>query len=95
MFPSPATEPRSDVDGRATMDDLRAIGIDLKTTDSGETVGALVVEILGRLPRAGDTVEIAKGATAEVTGISRRRVTRVRVRIDKPADAEAQAIPNT
>jgi CBS domain containing-hemolysin-like protein len=83
-----------DVDGRATMDDLRAIGIDLKTTDSGETVGALVVEILGRLPRAGDTVEIAKGATAEVTGISRRRVTRVRVRIDKPADAEAQAIPN-
>jgi Mg2+/Co2+ transporter CorC len=51
-------------------------------------VGALVVELLGRLPRAGDKVELAAGAQAEVTGISRRRVTRVRVRIKK-VDSEA------
>jgi CBS domain containing-hemolysin-like protein len=46
-------------------------------------VGALVVELLGRLPRAGDKVDIGVSAQAEVTGISKRRVTRVRVRIKK------------
>jgi magnesium and cobalt exporter, CNNM family len=77
-----------DVDGRATMDELRAIGVDSSADELGEPVGALVVEHLGRLPRAGDKVTIAKGATAEVTGISRRRVTRLRVRVAKePAEA--------
>jgi putative hemolysin len=63
----------------------------------GEPVGAFVVELLGRLPRAGDKVQLAPGAMAEVTGISRRRVTRVRVRIHKPPDEpgdEEQPGPN-
>jgi CBS domain containing-hemolysin-like protein len=72
-----------DVDGRATMDELRAIGVEAGADEAGEPVGALVVEHLGRLPRAGDKVPIGKGATAEVTGISRRRVTRVRVRVSR------------
>jgi CBS domain containing-hemolysin-like protein len=72
-----------DVDGRAAMDELRAIGVPVPSADAGETVGAFVVELLGRLPRAGDKVEFARGVSAEVTGISRRRVTRVRVRVQK------------
>jgi CBS domain containing-hemolysin-like protein len=75
-----------EVDGRASMDELRAIGVEAPTTDSGETVGALVVELLGRLPRAGDHVEIGSTATAEIVGISRRRVTRLRVRVRRPAE---------
>jgi CBS domain containing-hemolysin-like protein len=73
-----------DVDGRATMEELRAIGVRVADTDLGEPVGALVVENLGRLPRHGDKVDLSKDATAEVTAISRRRVTRVRVRVLVP-----------
>jgi CBS domain containing-hemolysin-like protein len=79
-----------EVDGRASMDELRSIGLEVKTADAGETVGALVVELLGRLPRAGDKVELGRGAAAEVTGISRRRVTRVRIRMQKPEVREGE-----
>ena len=72
-----------DVDGRAAMEELRPIGVAVADADLGEPVGALVVELLGRLPRAGDTVELARGATAQVTAIARRRVTHLRVRIKK------------
>ena len=58
------------------MEELRALGVPVADADLGEPVGALVVEMLGRLPRAGDKVELAQGATAEVTALSRRRVTR-------------------
>ncbi|MDP9148917.1 MAG: hemolysin family protein [Myxococcota bacterium] len=81
-----------EVDGRAALEELRAIGVTLGEADLGEPVGTLVVELLGRLPRAGDKVELARGVTAEVTAISRRRVTRVRVRIKKEPEAAA-AIP--
>jgi CBS domain containing-hemolysin-like protein len=89
------TEDAWDVDGRAAMEELRAIGVPVADGELGEPVGALVVEMLGRLPRAGDKVDIARGATAEVTGISRRRVTRVRVRYKKDADGEAAAQGDT
>jgi CBS domain containing-hemolysin-like protein len=72
-----------EVDGRAAMEELRAIGVPVADAELGEPVGAFVVELLGRLPRAGDKVELARGATAEVTAISRRRVTRVRVRLKR------------
>jgi CBS domain containing-hemolysin-like protein len=80
-----------EVDGRATMDELRPFGVAVADADLGETVGALVVELLGRLPRAGDKVPLGKGATAEVLAISRRRVTRLRVRIVKESEAAAEA----
>lgn len=80
-----------EVDGRATMDELRPFGVAVADADLGETVGALVVELLGRLPRAGDKVPLGKGATAEVLAISRRRVTRLRVRILK----EPEVAPGT
>ncbi len=77
-----------DVDGRAAMEELRAIGVQVPDPELGEQVGAFVVELLGRLPRAGDKVELARGATAEVTAISKRRVTRVRVTLHEVHEAE-------
>ena len=88
----PGTEDAWEVDGRASMEELRAIGVRVPDAESRETVGAHVVELLGRLPRAGDKVELTQGAQAEVTGISRRRVTRVRVRIKK-VDGESTGNP--
>jgi CBS domain containing-hemolysin-like protein len=85
----PGSEDTWEVDGRAAMEELRAIGVAVADADLGEPVGALVVEMLGRLPRAGDKVELAKGATAEVTALSRRRVTRLRVRVVKEPALEA------
>ncbi len=76
-----------EVDGRAAMDELRALGVQVPETDLGETVGAHVVELLGRLPRAGDKVDFGHGATAIVTGVSRRRVTRVRLTVKRPEAA--------
>jgi CBS domain containing-hemolysin-like protein len=72
-----------EVDGRAGVDELRGTGAKLPDNELHESVGALVVELLGHLPRAGDRVDLAPGISAEVTGISRRRVTRVRVRVKK------------
>jgi CBS domain containing-hemolysin-like protein len=85
----PGADDTWEVDGRAVMEDLRSIGVQVPDADLGETVGALVVEILGRLPRAGDKVEIGKTATAEVTALSRRRVTRLRVKVIKEPPPEA------
>ena len=90
----PGSEDTWEVDGRASMDELRAIGVAVHDRDLGESVGTLVVELLGRLPRAGDKVELARGAVAEITGIARRRVTRLRVQVRKepepPADGATE-----
>lgn len=83
----PGVEDSWEVDGRASMEEVRALGIQVTNADLPESIGAFVVEVLGRLPRAGDRVALALGATAEVTGISRRRVTRVRIRLEKPGEA--------
>jgi CBS domain containing-hemolysin-like protein len=77
-----------EVDGRAALEELRAVGVPVPDAELGETVGAFVVELLGRLPRAGDKVELARGATAEVTAISRRRVTRLRVKREPEPSGE-------
>ena len=71
-----------DVDARATMEELRAIGVESDEDEMGEPVGTVVLARLERLPRKGDKVEL-RGATAEVTALSRRRVTQVRVRTPK------------
>jgi CBS domain containing-hemolysin-like protein len=79
-----------EVDGRAIMEELRTLGVQVADPDLGETVGAHVVELLGRLPRSGDKVDFGHGATAAVTGVSRRRVTRLRLTVKKQ-DAPAPA----
>jgi putative hemolysin len=79
-----------EVDGRASMEDLRAIGVVVPDDALGESVGAFVVERLGRLPRGGDKVELARNATAEITALARRRVTRMRVVLRKVAETAGE-----
>jgi CBS domain containing-hemolysin-like protein len=71
-----------DVDGRAAMEELRSLGMHVEDADAAESVGAVVLGRLGRLPRARDRVEIGN-ATAEVIAVNRRRVVRVRVWLPK------------
>ncbi len=87
----PGKENDWEVDGRAAMEELRAIGVNVPDAELGEPVGAFVVERLGRLPRAGDTVELGRGAVAQVTAISRRRVTRLRVRVKREPEPSGGA----
>jgi CBS domain containing-hemolysin-like protein len=80
-----------EVDGRAALEELRAIGVQVPDAELGEQVGPFVVELLGRLPRAGDKVEIGRNATAEVTAISRRRVTRLRVAMKRDPEPQSES----
>jgi len=75
-----------EVDGRVTLAELSPIGVDVEDGERGESVGAVVMARLKRLPRVGDKVDLG-GMTAEVMHIARRRVTRVRVQ--KPASETA------
>jgi CBS domain containing-hemolysin-like protein len=81
-----------DVDARAMMEELKAIGVTVAEDENAELVGATVVERLGRLPRKGDRVALDGHASAEITAVSRRRVTRLRVRVKKVA-TEGDAPP--
>jgi putative hemolysin len=70
-----------DVDARAAMEELRAIGIEIKSDVAAEAVGTLVQERIGRIPHTGDKTDLYPGVTAEVSGMSRRRITSVRIRV--------------
>jgi CBS domain containing-hemolysin-like protein len=76
-----------DVDGRAAMEELRPLGVDVAEAESAEPVGSAVVERLGRLPRHKDRVTIGH-ATLEVIGVQKRRVLRVRVRLCRTENPE-------
>lgn len=54
-----------------------------------ETLGGLVMAVLGRLPRPGDEVEVP-GAVLTVEQMDGRRVDRVRVRVVEPAGEDQQ-----
>lgn len=72
-----------DVDARATVDELRDAGVPIEEEEVifGEPVGTLVYSRLGHIPRVGDVVRLAKDVVAEVAATSRRRIERVRVRV--------------
>ena len=73
-----------DVDARATMEELRHVGVHIEDDESAETVGVVVLNHLGRIPRIGDKVELGPDGTAEITSVSRRRIIRVRIRVQGP-----------
>ncbi|MBS2020056.1 MAG: HlyC/CorC family transporter [Deltaproteobacteria bacterium] len=73
-----------DIDAKATMEELRAIGVEVADEEAAEAVGAVVLTRLGHIPRIGDKVDIAPNVRAEITSVSRRRVIRVRVRVIPP-----------
>ena len=66
-----------DVEANASLDELRPLGIELDD-DTGQTVGAYVVKLLGHVPRRGDRVRLG-AFDAEVRAIRRRRLVRVRL----------------
>lgn len=89
VAPAPHQENAWDVDARATLEELRSIGVQAEEGEWAETVGTVVLARLGRIPRIGDKVQLGPEASAEVTSVSRRRIMRVRVRWDKSkADSE-------
>ena len=69
-----------DVDGRAAMEELRKIGVEIKPEEAGEAVSTVVQNRIGRIPHTGDKAELCPGFTVEVSGMRRRRITSVRVR---------------
>lgn len=73
-----------DIDAKATMEELRTIGVEVSDEEAAEAVGAVVLTRLGHIPRIGDKVDIAPNVRAEITSVSRRRVIRVRVRVVPP-----------
>ncbi len=70
-----------DVDARAAMEELRPLGVLVEEGESAETVGVVVLNHLGRIPRIGDKVELGPDGSAEITSVSRRRILRVRIRV--------------
>jgi CBS domain containing-hemolysin-like protein len=70
-----------DVDARVTMEELRHLGVQIEEEESAETVGVVVLNRLGRIPRIGDKVELGPDGSAEITSVSRRRILRVRLRV--------------
>jgi putative hemolysin len=79
-----------EVDGLATADDLRDVGLPVADEWLGEPLGRIVLQQLGHLPRVGDVVRLAENLVAEVATTNRRRIQRLRVRL-LPADTPSSA----
>lgn len=78
-------EPQTwEVEAGTTVDELRDAGIPLDADDDilGEPVGTVVYSRLGHVPRIGDVVELARDVVAEVIATRRRRIERLRVRLE-------------
>jgi CBS domain containing-hemolysin-like protein len=69
-----------EVDGRTPMEELRSFGVrfDEEEAAPGESIGAVLLDRLGRIPRPKDRVSFGN-ATLEVVAVQKRRVLRVRV----------------
>ncbi len=67
-----------DVDPLTAMEELRTLGIEPPDGSEGETLGAHLVRIIGRIPRRGDHVRLGT-FDAEIRATRRRRVVRVRL----------------
>src|SRR5580658_6574441 len=84
-----------DADARLDLDDFREqTGLDLGPEGDDEevdTLGGLVVSLLGRLPQRGEIVRHPSGLEFEVLEADPRRVKRLRLR--RPQDAEAGSTP--
>ncbi len=72
-----------DVDPRASLDELRGLGVEQLEGEEGQSVGAYLVGKLGRVPRKGDRVRLGP-FDAEILAIRRRRVVRVRLHPHAP-----------
>ena len=78
------------VTGRISLDELsETLGVDIQSDEVG-TVGGLIMERLGRVPRAGEQLQIA-GFRVVVEQVRRRQVLRVYFeRLDDPAHGRGE-----
>jgi CBS domain containing-hemolysin-like protein len=74
-----------DVEASAPVEELRPLGIETDEESFGEPVGALVVKLLGRLPRFGDRVRLGP-FDAEVRSVRRRRIEKLRLHPRQPSE---------
>ena len=84
VVPVPGHDNTWEVDARATLEELRAIGVVVEDSEWAEPVGAVILARLGHIPRIGDKVPLGDEAPAEVTSVSRRRIMRIRICWKKP-----------
>jgi CBS domain containing-hemolysin-like protein len=79
----------ADIDGRANIDDandnLEPIGIELPESEEYDTVGGMVMAMLGRIPMRGETLK-HNGFVLTVLEAAPTRVERVRVEHAEPAE---------
>jgi CBS domain containing-hemolysin-like protein len=82
-----------EADARTVMEDLdEALGRDLVPPDLEEeidTLAGLVTALAGRVPQRGEIIAHPDGHEFEVMDADPRRVKRVRIRLIRPAEAEA------
>jgi CBS domain containing-hemolysin-like protein len=79
------------VSGRLTLDDLSdALGYDFRRDDV-TTVGGLVMELVGRVPRAGESLRMGP-FRAIVERVVRRKIERVYLERDLPTSGDAAAV---
>ena len=68
-----------EVSGQTHIDEVNEeIGLSI-VTDEVDTIGGFVILLLGRIPRAGDVVEI-DGFTAKVEDVSKNRITKLTIK---------------
>ncbi|MHC4247565.1 MAG: hemolysin family protein [Planctomycetota bacterium] len=68
-----------DSDARVHVDDInKALGVDLPEAEDYDTVGGLVISLIGRIPRTGEKVR-SSGVEFEVLDADARRVKRLRI----------------
>jgi CBS domain containing-hemolysin-like protein len=76
-----------DVDARVTLDELQKLGVEpMDEFPGGESIGTVVLDLFGRVPKRADRVRFARNAIAEVTSIRKRRIISLRVRLTPPED---------
>lgn len=79
-----------DVDARATLEELRPIGVLVPEDEATQPVGAWLASHLERFPRPGDAVSLGDDYRLAVGTVHRRRITRARLeKVDASADEEA------
>jgi CBS domain containing-hemolysin-like protein len=80
-----------DIDARATLEELRTLGIIVPEEEATQPVGAWLASHLERFPRPGDAVPLADDYRLAVGTVHRRRITRARLERVSAATAGSDA----
>ncbi len=76
------------VDARLPLEDLaKILGIELEESEEYETLGGLVMDLLGHIPEPGESVMV-DGYELEVVSVDKHRIKRIRIKRIKPAAAK-------